>query len=50
MENSEQDVLTIGKYRFSSRLFIGSGKFSSSDVMCRAVKASGTELGEKSQI
>lgn len=44
MENNEQDELTIGKYRFSSRLFIGSGKFSSSDVMCRAVKASGTEL------
>ncbi len=44
MDLKDQNALAIGKYSFSSRLFMGTGKFSSSDVMCSAVKASGTEL------
>lgn len=40
----EVDNLKIGDKSFSSRLFTGSGKFSSSEVMQSALKASGSEL------
>jgi thiazole synthase len=37
-------MLTIADTTFSSRLFLGTGKFSSSRVMREAVEASGTEM------
>jgi thiazole synthase len=37
-------VLKIGKYTFRSRLFLGTGKFSSLDVQQAAVDASGAEV------
>lgn len=39
-----KDVLTIGGEELGSRLFLGTGKFSSTKAMIAAVKASGTEL------
>ncbi len=36
--------LVIGGQSFKSRLFVGTGKFASPDVMAQAVAASGTEL------
>lgn len=38
------DILTIGGRGFTSRLFVGTGKFSSPDVMLEAVKASGSQM------
>lgn len=38
------DTLNIGNKQFSSRLFTGTGKFSSSEIMGQALKASGSEL------
>ena len=38
------DILTIGGREFTSRLFVGTGKFSSPDVMLEAVKASGSQM------
>lgn len=38
------DVLTIGGREFTSRLFVGTGKFSSPELMLEAVKASGTQM------
>lgn len=38
------EILKIGPENFTSRLFLGTGKFSSSAVMAEAVRASGTEL------
>jgi thiazole synthase len=38
------DVLKIGNQELGSRLFLGTGKFSSTQAMIEAVKASGTEL------
>ena len=40
----QQDILEIGGRKFSSRLFVGTGKFPSSDLMLEAVKASGSEM------
>jgi thiazole synthase len=37
-------MLTIGGHTFNSRLFLGTGKFSSSAVMRQAIEASGTEM------
>lgn len=37
-------MLTIGGHTFNSRLFLGTGKFSSSAVMKQAIAASGTEM------
>ncbi|SDW12693.1 thiazole-phosphate synthase [Marininema mesophilum] len=37
-------MLTIGPYRFQSRLFLGTGKYPSLDVQYRAVQESGTEV------
>ena len=38
------DKLKIGLYEFNSRLIVGTGKYSSFDVMIRAHEASGAEL------
>lgn len=38
------DILKIGNREFESRLFVGTGKFPSPDVMLEAVKASGTQM------
>lgn len=40
----ENDILTLGGRNFSSRLFLGTGKFSSNKLMLEAVRASGTEM------
>lgn len=40
----EMKALQIAGKKFSSRLFIGTGKFAAGDVMIRAVEAAGTEL------
>lgn len=37
-------MLTIADTRFTSRLFVGTGKFSSSSVMREAIEASGTQM------
>jgi thiazole synthase len=37
-------MLTIGNKTFGSRLFTGTGKFSSNEIMSEAIKASGSEL------
>lgn len=39
-----KDILKIGNRNFTSRLFVGTGKFSSPDIMLEAVKASGSEM------
>ncbi len=36
--------LSLGGREFDSRLFLGTGKFSSPALMCQAIEASGTEL------
>lgn len=38
------DKLTIGRHEFTSRLFIGTGKFSSNKTMEEAIRASGSEM------
>lgn len=38
------DLLKIGPREFSSRLFVGTGKFSSPEVMLKSVLASGSEM------
>ncbi len=38
------DKLRIGEHEFSSRLFIGTGKFSSNRIMREAIEASGSEM------
>jgi thiazole synthase len=38
------DILRIGKYEFTSRLIVGTGKYSSLDVMAAAHAASGAEM------
>lgn len=38
------DTLKLGKFEFKSRIFMGTGKFSSVDSMIAAIKASGSEL------
>lgn len=38
------EKLTIGGKEFSSRLFIGTGKFSSNEIMGKAIQASGSEM------
>ncbi|MCX7679839.1 MAG: thiazole synthase [Spirochaetes bacterium] len=43
-EKINNDVLTIAEKRFTSRLFLGTGKFSSIKIMCDAIRESGTEM------
>ena len=38
------DLLKIGNREFSSRLFVGTGKFSSNDLMLQAILASESEM------
>ncbi|MDE6010182.1 MAG: thiazole synthase [Muribaculaceae bacterium] len=38
------DLLNIGPREFSSRLFVGTGKFPSSEIMLQAILASGSEM------
>lgn len=40
----ENDILTIGGRDFKSRLFMGTGKFPSNELMLRAILASGSEM------
>jgi len=40
----ESNMLKIGEYEFSSRLFLGTGKFANFDLQKEAVTASGTEV------
>lgn len=42
--SSSQDVLKIGRYELASRLIIGTGKYSTLDVMADAHKASGASM------
>lgn len=39
-----EEMLRIGKYAFTSRLLVGTGKYASLDVMSQALEASGTEM------
>jgi thiazole synthase len=41
---SDTDTLKIGKYEFSSRLIVGTGKYPSMEIMRAAHVASGTEM------
>lgn len=38
------DILKIGEREFTSRLFVGTGKFASPDQMLEAIKASESEM------
>ena len=40
----EDKELKIGKYVFTSRLFVGTGKYTSMEVMAEALEASGAEV------
>lgn len=40
----EKDLLKIGPREFSSRLFVGTGKFPSPEIMLKSVIASGSEM------
>lgn len=39
-----EDILRIGNRDFKSRLFVGTGKFSNTELMLEAIKASGSEM------
>lgn len=39
-----QDKLKIGKYEFSSRLMVGTGKYPSNEIMVKALEESGAEV------
>ena len=40
----QNDILKIGNREFTSRLFVGTGKFASPDLMLQAIKASGSQM------
>lgn len=40
----EDTKLKLGKYEFSSRLFVGTGKYPTMDLMSKALEASGAEV------
>ncbi|MDO5103350.1 MAG: hypothetical protein Q4D91_10705, partial [Lautropia sp.] len=44
MNAPQDDILTIGSRRFSSRLLVGTGKYVDFDETRRAIDASGTEI------
>jgi thiazole synthase len=44
IDNIVMDLLQLGSYSFSSRLILGTGKFSNAKIMLEAIKASGTQL------
>jgi thiazole synthase len=39
-----EDILEIGSYRFHSRLFVGTGKYETFEIMQKALEASGAEV------
>ena len=39
-----KDILTIGGRDFTSRLFVGTGKFASNKLMLESILASGSEM------
>ncbi len=39
-----EDILKIGNREFTSRLFVGTGKFPSSEIMQEAILASGSQM------
>ena len=41
---TNNDILKIGNREFTSRLFVGTGKFASPDLMLEAIKASGSQM------
>lgn len=43
-EHEQDDTLTIAGETFSSRLFLGTGKYSDGETMARSLEASGTEM------
>ena len=44
LEQTSKDILKIGKYEMASRLILGTGKYSSMEVMARAHEISGTQM------
>jgi len=42
--NEQDDLLKIGNYTFRSRLFVGTGKYATFDLMAEALEASGCEV------
>ncbi|MEK6635202.1 MAG: thiazole synthase, partial [Planctomycetota bacterium] len=40
----EDEKLKVGRYEFTSRLFVGTGKYSSMEIMVDALEASGTDV------
>jgi thiazole synthase len=40
---ADADVLRLGEHVFHSRLFVGTGKYATNDLMLRSLEASGTE-------
>lgn len=44
MEQTSRDILKIGKYEMNSRLILGTGKYSSMEIMARAHEVSGTQM------
>jgi thiazole synthase len=43
-DEMEDSVLKLGKYKFKSRLFVGTGKYQTLDIMKEALDASGAEV------
>jgi thiazole synthase len=43
-DEMEDSVLKLGKYKFNSRLFVGTGKYQTLDIMKEALDASGAEV------
>ena len=43
-DDSRDDALVLGQYRFTSRLFVGTGKYSSNEEMNECLEASGCEV------
>ncbi|HHT9134569.1 MAG TPA: thiazole synthase, partial [Candidatus Avalokitesvara rifleensis] len=44
LKEATKDKFRLGKYEFTSRLFVGTGKYPSMEVMRQALEASGTEV------
>jgi len=44
VKNIEDKKLKVGRYEFTSRLFVGTGKYSSMEIMVDALEASGTDV------
>ena len=42
--DSSDDALVLGGHRFSSRLFVGTGKYSSNEEMNECLEVSGCEV------